>query len=331
MSRVEQRLKTSPQRMQNPELVKLVEDMTCRIGGAVCQDVRPYVVRNPGWNANMAPNGMLQIWTGLILRMSNEDQLAAVIGHEIAHYQRRHGIEKMRAARDRTDVGAFFGIGFGVAGLSVQLALIASLFSYNRDQEREADEIGLELATKAGYRAIEASRVWENLIDELAKADVKSESSPMFATHPPSEERSANLRALASARPGTSRAEPDRLSAALKKLRGELLADELRLRQYGQTEIMLTRRIKETGGDGWLHFALGEVYRLRDQEGDPTRALDQYARARNDAEVPAEAHRGEGLVRRRMGDHASASDAFRRYLDAAPNAPDRAVIQPYVL
>jgi tetratricopeptide (TPR) repeat protein len=153
----------------------------------------------------------------------------------------------------------------------------------------------------------------------------------MFASHPASEERSAKLRALAGALPEKSRAEPDRLAVALKKLRGDLLADELRLRQYGQTEIMLTRRIQETGGDGWLHFALAEVYRLRDQEGDLTRALDQYARAKNDAEAPAEAHRGEGLVRRRMGDHASASEAFRRYLDAAPNAPDRAVIQPYVL
>ena len=54
------------------------------------------LVRTPYFNASMAPNGMMQVWSGLLLRVDNEAQLAAVLGHEIGHYLARHSVERLR-------------------------------------------------------------------------------------------------------------------------------------------------------------------------------------------------------------------------------------------
>ena len=55
----------------------------------------------PQFNAMMAPNGMMLVWSGLLLRVENEAQLAAILGHELGHYLERHSVEQLRAAKDR--------------------------------------------------------------------------------------------------------------------------------------------------------------------------------------------------------------------------------------
>lgn len=64
----------------------------------------------------MAPNGYMEIWTGLMLRAQNEAQLAYVIGHEIGHYQERHSLERWRAVRNTTTALAFVRIAASAAG-----------------------------------------------------------------------------------------------------------------------------------------------------------------------------------------------------------------------
>ena len=75
-----------------------VEDIACRLGASHCPDIRVHIVRTPWFNASMAPNGMMQVWSGLLLRADNEAQLAAVLGHEIGHYISRHSVERLRDA-----------------------------------------------------------------------------------------------------------------------------------------------------------------------------------------------------------------------------------------
>ena len=66
-----------------------------------------HLVRTPLFNASMAPNGMMQVWTGLLLRVDDEAQLAAVLGHEFGHYLARHSTERLRDAKSRSAFGAF--------------------------------------------------------------------------------------------------------------------------------------------------------------------------------------------------------------------------------
>ena len=94
------RLRRSPFNLRDPKLRSYVQDIACRLGAGHCPDIRVHLVRTPYFNASMAPNGMMQVWSGLLLRVDNEAQLAAVLGHEIGHYLARHSVERLRDVKD---------------------------------------------------------------------------------------------------------------------------------------------------------------------------------------------------------------------------------------
>ena len=83
MDREEVRLRRSPLRLRDDALLAWLGETACRMAGAHCPDVRVYVMRTPYFNASMAPNGMMQVWSGLLLRMDNEAQMAAIVAHEL--------------------------------------------------------------------------------------------------------------------------------------------------------------------------------------------------------------------------------------------------------
>jgi predicted Zn-dependent protease len=128
MDREETKLRRSPFSLRGPELHARVQDVACRLAADPCPDIRVHLVRTPFFNASMAPNGMMQVWSGLLLRVDNEAQLAAVLGHEIGHYLERHSLERLRAAKSGSAVGQFLGL-FGVVGLLGQAGLLAGMFS----------------------------------------------------------------------------------------------------------------------------------------------------------------------------------------------------------
>ncbi|MGQ9371707.1 M48 family metalloprotease [Azospirillum sp. ST 5-10] len=336
MEKAEAELRQSRHRIRDPELNAYVHDLACHLAGDHCRDVRTYLLRTPHFNASMAPNGMMQVWSGLLLRCHNEAQLAAVLGHEIGHFLQRHTISNWRQQRDGMDVAAFLSLGLAVAGVGglsnlTNMMVLAGVFSYRRDQEREADDIGIELMAKAGYAPVEASKVWEQMVAEKKAADEDSGAGLLFATHPGSEERMETLRQRADtlARPGQGTG-TEAYRQALRGIRLTLFQDELRLRQFPRTLVLLDRMERELPQDADVHFFGGELYRLRDEGGDEARARAAYERALALPDAPPLAWRGYGLVLRAQGDRRAASDALRRYLEAVPDAPDRALIQSYI-
>src|SRR5258706_11508269 len=138
MDREEPRLRRSPFALRDPQLRDYVQDIACRLAGDHCPDVRVYLVQTPLFNANMAPNGMMQVWTGLLLRVENEAQLAAVNGHEIGHYGARHSVQRLRDVKSRSAFGQFLGL-FRLVGPGSQLAGLPSAFSYSRHHAHDAD------------------------------------------------------------------------------------------------------------------------------------------------------------------------------------------------
>src|SRR5512134_627575 len=145
MDREEQRLKRSSFLIRDPALQDYVNGIACRLAGDHCPEMRVYLVRTPYFNASMAPNGMMQVWSGLLVRMQNEAQLAAVLGHEIGHYLQRHSVERLRDAKSRSSFALILGMALGAAGAGAnvgqlaELGIVASMMAYGRDQEREAD------------------------------------------------------------------------------------------------------------------------------------------------------------------------------------------------
>lgn len=328
VERAEAEVKRSRFLVRDTELNTYVRDIACRLAGDHCPDLRVYIMRTPHFNATMAPNGMMSVWTGLLLRTQNEAQLAAILGHEIGHYLNRHSLQRWRTERDTRDFAAF--IGFVPGGVLVGAAAIASINAYTRDQEREADDVGFDLMRKAGYRPIEASLVWEQIAAEMAASERPRERNVFSATHPPYDERAATLRSKAAGLEGVGETFKDRYRVRLKNFRTMLFEDELRLRQYGQTLKLFEMLGRDNQPDAELIYFTGEVYRLRNAEGDSKKALEQYERALAMADAPPEAFRGLGLVHMRAGDQVRADEAFRQYLKLKPDADDRAIIRSYV-
>ncbi len=328
MDREETKLRRSPFALPDAKLKAYVQDVACRLAGAHCADVRVHLVRTPLFNASMAPNGMMQVWTGLMLRVDNEAQLAAVLGHEIGHYLQRHSVERLRDAKSRSAFGQFIGM-FGLVGAIGQVGMLAGMFAYGREHEREADAIGVALMRKAGYDAAEASRVWQNLRLEQKERPDGGYANPLFATHPPAEERMQALAELAQAAPGGV-ANETAWREHVKPYLHDWLAEEVKRGQHEESIALFTRQLARSPEAAEYLWARGEVLRLRAVGGDLDLALADYLNAVSVGGAPAETHRGLGFIYRARGNAAEAKASFQRYLEAAPQAPDFAMIKSYL-
>lgn len=328
MNREEKAVRRSPLLLRDEALTSYVQEIACRLGGDHCPDIRVFLVRTPLFNASMAPNGMMQVWSGLLLRMENEAQLAAILGHEIAHFLQRHSLDRLRDIKGRAAAGQVLGL-FGLVGLIGQIAVIAGGYGYSRDHEREADRIGLALMQRAGYDVAEAARVWTNLIEESTAAGEEGGGMALFSTHPASTERRDSLAAMARSMPG-GRSEADGYRERIAPFLDEWLRDEVKRGQYAQSIALFSRQIAAGIEPGLVRHYRGEAYRLRGESGDQEFALADYQIAATAGRPQAAAYRGMGLIYRQRGQREEALRAFGRYLDLAPDSPDADFIRSYV-
>lgn len=245
LDQMERRLRTSRFLVRDSGVNAYIRSIVHDLAGEYANDIRPYVVRVPDFNATQAPNGMMQVWTGLLTRCTNEAQLAAVLGHEIGHYIRAHSREGIQQRRQIVDAMQIFALIFGAVGVPQvtdlsNLILTAAMFSYSRDHEREADEIGIRLLAERGLAPIEASRNWDNVIAELTALDVPLSRGVLFATHPSGMERAATLRFRSEELPkGETRA--DRYRRGISGIRAALFEDQLRKGQPAATILIAER------------------------------------------------------------------------------------------
>lgn len=331
MDRAEASLRTSGAVVADPDVNAYVRQVVCRLTPEYCSDVRIYVVRVPLFNASMAPNGVMQVWTGLLLRVENEAQLACVLGHELAHYVRRHSLQLWRDARAKADFVAVVGALTAGLGALASLPLVGSVAAFSRDQEREADDLGIDLMLGAGYDPREAVRLWEAVFEER-QAGQHSAPSIFFATHPPMEERMEALRERARAREADRgwTVGRDAFARAMRPLRSALLREELRRRDFGRSELLLARLLAREPASGELQFFHGELYRLRGDHGDDERAVAAYRRALEASDAPPEAHRVLGVLLMKRGEREAARAQLLRYLEREPAADDRQMVQSYL-
>jgi predicted Zn-dependent protease len=329
MDREEARLRRSPFALRDPKLHEHVQQIACKLAGEHCPDVRVYLVRTPLFNASMAPNGMLQVWSGLMLRVENEAQLAAVLGHEIGHYAARHSLERLRDVKSRAGFAQFLGM-FGAIGALGQLGVVASMYAYSREHEREADSIGATLMRKAGYDVAEAAKVWSNLALEVkARPNGDPSRTPLFASHPAVEERQQALVALADAAPGGA-TNAEAWQETVRPFLRDWLNEEVRRGQHDESIALLSRMIANVRAQPEYLYARGEVARLRAKDADFDAALADYAAAIALGGEPAETHRGIGMIQRARNKLPEAKASLRRYIELAPDAADAAMIKSYL-
>ncbi|MES2820390.1 MAG: M48 family metallopeptidase [Pseudomonadota bacterium] len=154
------------------------------------------LIRSPELNASCGPGGKIIFYSGLIEKLQlSDDEIAAVMGHEIAHALREHGREAMSKAYGieiaRQGAGALLGLDQNSMALADTVVQYGMTLPNSRSNENEADLIGLELAARAGFNPNAAVSLWQKM------SQAGGGAPPEFmSTHPASGNRIAALQAV---------------------------------------------------------------------------------------------------------------------------------------
>jgi predicted Zn-dependent protease len=155
------------------------------------------LINSPVLNATCAPGGKITFYTGIIDQLNlNDDEIAAIMGHEIAHALREHGRERLSQAMAQstiTNIALAAAGGYGAQiNAANQVAQYVLVLPNSRQHESEADAIGVELAARAGYNPRAAITVWQKMM----KATQGKNPPEFLSTHPSGETRIEQLSAL---------------------------------------------------------------------------------------------------------------------------------------
>ncbi len=147
-------------------------------------------------NAYCSPGGKIMFYTGIVDRLSlTDDEIAAVMAHEMAHALREHGRERAsRSGATQFGLGILasaVGLTQGQAQLAGMATQIGLELPFNRNQESEADALGLELMARAGYNPQAAISLWNKM-----NAANQGEPPQFLSTHPGSQNRIQHIQAL---------------------------------------------------------------------------------------------------------------------------------------
>lgn len=337
----ERALANSPLVIRDEALNAYARGVLCAtVGLDRCRSVRTYILRFPITNAGMTANGTMLVFSGLLLRARSEAELAAVLGHEFGHFEKRHTLQKFKAKRTGTDVLSWAAVLASMSGSrqahqsfgDLQDSVWGGLARFSRDQEREADLLGLGYLNDGALRPQAASRFWRNQILEAeASAAARGLRKPdfdrisFFASHPPDGERADYLYALA-APDGEGKGEgEDRYAAALAPWLTAFLDDQIALNDFGGSEFIINR-LAESGWTADLWRARGDLFRGRGHPRDLMNAADFYGKAVALNPDLAEAQRGLGLSLIKTGRATEGRAALERYLELKPDASDAAMI-----
>ncbi len=332
MDEQERDVRNSPFLVTDPDLNTYVRSVLCRtVGDQRCGATRIYILRTAHFNAAMAPNGMMVVWTGLLLRTRNEAELATVLGHEFAHFDNQHSLQSFRDLKAKTD--AMTWLTFVPGGMIAQLGLFGSVFRFNRDMERQSDMQALRYLATSGYDPKAAAQIWEQLRAEMDSTTrgrlirkLQDVEDNFFASHPSSKQRMDYLRAAAAklGKTGTELGE-ERHRRALAAWWPQLIDDQIKLADFSVTEFLLQSIARDRWTAG-LFYARGELYRARAGKEDFAKAISFYRSAIGADPAMAESWRGLGLSLLRSGDAPAGKKALREYLKRRGDAPDKAII-----
>jgi predicted Zn-dependent protease len=147
----------------------------------------------PEMNAYCMPGGKIMVYSGLVQKLQLSDgEIATVLGHEISHALREHTRERVSRAYEEqvalVGLEVLIGAGPGTMELADQVASATFELPHDRQQEAEADVMGLELMARGGYDPHEAISLWKKMM-----AAEKSEPPQFMSTHPASANRIADL------------------------------------------------------------------------------------------------------------------------------------------
>ena len=286
-------------------------------------------------NAYAFPGGSIACTRGILLSLDDEAELAALLGHELGHVNARHTAQQMSKGKlTNTIVGGFSVVAGAVAGGLGQLAGAvgsigagALLASYSRDNEREADALGMEYMVKAGYGPKGMVGLME-MLQSLSKSK-PSTIELMFATHPMSDERYQN--AVQNSRTKFASAQNLPLNrerymdhtARLRAMKGtieELQKGEQAMngQKMGEAEAHFQNALKQTPNDytGLVMMATCQIVQKKPAEG-----LRYSEAAKSVYPQEAQAYYLSGFAKLQTKNFAGAYQDFSSYEKVLPGNP----------
>jgi len=182
---------------QDQQLNAYLNDMCHKLAALSHRPNLPYqleIVDASVVNAFAVPGGYVYLTRGILANLNSEAELAGVMGHELGHITARHSAQQYSRAQ-LAQVGVLVGglfLGDVVSGLA-QLGAGMLFLSFSRDNERQADQLGVEYASKAGYDGKELAAFFETL-ERMNPGSDRSGLPGWFSTHPSPEDRVVAVR-----------------------------------------------------------------------------------------------------------------------------------------
>jgi len=326
-------------KVQDPALSSYIQQTGKRMTGQTHRPQMPYsfqVVNATYINAYAFPGGSIAITRGILLSIDNEAELAALMGHELGHVNARHTAQQMTKGTLTQAVigglavatGATWGSGAGQ--LASQLGMISAgalLASYSRDNEREADDLGLEYMVRSGYGA-------DGFVGLMDMLNSQSISNPgaielMFATHPMSAERYQTAVENVQTRYKSDRNKPlyrerymDNISS-LRRIEGAIDAmqngeKDLMDKKYKEAESQFNRALKIAPND---YTALVMMSKCKFLQEDWAKTQRYTVRAKKAYPGEAQSWQISGIVNLRTKNYEAAYSDFDRYDELLPGSP----------
>jgi predicted Zn-dependent protease len=198
-------------RKETPELkdaavARYVRDVGGRLARVATGPKYPYSVAiadSRDFNAVALPGGPIWIHRGVLEKATSESQVASVLAHEIAHIARRHAATHLTTVAmtkwSLNLLGSLLGNAGGAGGAQIAAEFLANgaALRFNRDEERDADRVGLELMSRAGWDGRGMVEMFELLKKEASRNPTAVEA--FFSTHPTPQERIKELSAVVAA------------------------------------------------------------------------------------------------------------------------------------
>ena len=296
------------------------------------------IINDPSLNAFAFPNGVIYVHTGLLARMENEAQLAALLAHEMTHCTHRHTLRVLVSRKNSSGPKTAANQPPEPAPMRGELAQLlgvnrsfSAVSGYTREFEAEADRIGLDLMTKAGYDSRQALNLFKHLQQEIVDEQIKEPY--FFGTHPVVKQRIDNAESWLADNYSGKHAGSIKQEIFRSRM-DKLLLDNARLDlQIGRFQI--ARRSAENylnrhQNDASAHYLLGEIFRQQDRKTDTGAAIKHYQQAiKLDPSFPAP-YKAMGLMHYKKGQRRLAKKFFESCLLLSPDAPDKAYIQGYL-
>lgn len=273
-------------------------------------------------NAFAMFNGSIYVNIGILARIENEAQLAALLGHEATHFTEKHNFQHRVSAKN---AAAFASTGIPFSSL----AAVSSISGFSRDHEREADGKGYARMVKAGYDPREAHKVFQHLADEVKTLNI--DEPYFFSSHPRLTERIDEFKRLAANHTGGGRVDAEHYNSIMGPVRLDALRKDIGQNRYKSVILVMEDSRKSRYYPAAGHFYLGEAYLRRDEKNDANKALEAYKAAEKLAPKFAPTYMRLGMHYMKAGNKSSARRYFQQYLNLAPkDATDRNYVQQYL-